>query len=138
MNNVIVTGRLVRDSQAYGTSDKLVIRNTIAVDGYQKGADKKTADFIPLVAFGRTAEFMQKYTKKGTSVVVRGHLHSGTYEKDGVKRSTLDVIVDNVEFGQGNNKAADSAPAAAAPAPAPAPTPAPTPASAYEDEELPF
>ena len=112
MNKVILMGRLTRDPdirQGQGEGSTVVSRYTLAVDRRFKrdGADQ-TADFISCVAFGKTAEFMEKYTHKGTKLVVSGRIQTGSYtNKDGQKVYTTDVVTDEVEFAE-SKKAADS------------------------------
>jgi len=106
MNRVILMGRLTRDpdirySQGEGTISNA--RYTLAVDRpvnrNNSGDDQPTADFIQCVAFGRTAEFVEKYLKKGTKIAVEGRIQTGSYtNKDGQRVYTTDVIVDRHEF----------------------------------------
>ncbi|MCR4746061.1 MAG: single-stranded DNA-binding protein [Lachnospiraceae bacterium] len=129
MNKVILMGRLTRDPdirQSQGEGSTVVSRYTLAVDRRFKrdGADQ-SADFISCVAFGKTAEFMEKYTHKGTKLVVSGRIQTGSYtNKDGQKVYTTDVVTEEVEFAE-SKKTADaydagssySAPSEASPAP---------------------
>ena len=105
MNRVILMGRLTRDpdvrySQGEGTISNA--RYTLAVDrnvSRNSGDDQPTADFISCVAFGRTAEFVEKYLKKGTKIAIEGRIQTGSYtNKDGQRVYTTDVIVDRHEF----------------------------------------
>lgn len=104
MNKAFLIGRLVRDPEVkYTTGDKptAVARFTIAVDRkFKRQGDDQTADFISCIAFGKTAEFIQKYFSKGMKIVIEGRLTTGSYEKDGVKHYTTDVTVENVEFAE--------------------------------------
>lgn len=95
MNKVILIGRLTKDAQLGYTSNsqKAVARFTLAVDRIGEGAD-----FIPCVAFGKQAENIEKYVKQGHKLAVAGHIQTGSYEKDGARVYTTDVIVDNAEF----------------------------------------
>lgn len=98
MNSVILIGRLTKDPETrYTTGDNqmAVCRFTLAVDRIGKD---KGADFIGCVAFGKTAEVIGKYMSKGRQMAVNGHIQTGSYEKDGQKRYTTDVIVDRMEF----------------------------------------
>lgn len=112
MNKVILMGRLTRDPEIrYSQSENstAVARFTLAVDRRFKrdGANEQTADFISCVAFGKTAEFMERYTRQGTKLVVEGRIQTGSYtNKDGNKVYTTDVVVENVEFAE--SKASDS------------------------------
>ena len=102
MNKAILMGRLTRDPDIRATQEGLSIaRYTLAVDRRSK---EKEADFIGCVAFGKSAEFAEKYLKKGTKVLVTGHIQTGSYtNKDGQKVYTTDVIIDDQEFAE--NKA---------------------------------
>jgi len=115
MNKVILMGRLTRDPEVrytQGESNTAVARYTLAVDRrFQKrdNPDAQTADFISIVAFGRSGEFAEKYLKKGTKVVVTGRIQTGSYtNKDGQKVYTTDVVAEDQEFAEskassGNN-----------------------------------
>lgn len=97
MNKWLGTGRVTREWEVRTTpSGTIVARNSIAVDsGY---GDNKRTDFINLTAFGKTAETLEKYGFKGQKMLIEGRIQTGSYEKDGVKHSTTDVIVDRSEF----------------------------------------
>lgn len=105
MNKCIIIGRLTKDidvrSSQSGTS---VAKFTVAVDRRTK---EKETDFINCTAFGKTAEVLQKYVRKGHRIGIVGHIQTGSYEKDGHKVYTTDVIVDDIEFLE---KKDDSAP----------------------------
>lgn len=100
MNNVILVGRLTRDPEVrYTDGGKSVAKFTVAVDRRFKQEGGQTADFISCVAFGKTAEFVEKYFKQGNKIGVEGRIQTGSYtNKDGVKVYTTDVAVENVEF----------------------------------------
>lgn len=119
MNKAILMGRLIRDpevrySQGQNGEQMAIARYTLAVDRKTKKAgDQQTADFINCVAFGKSAEFAEKYLKQGTKMVVEGHIQTGSYtNKDGQKVYTTDIIVDAQEFAE-SKKSAEEAPAAA-------------------------
>ena len=97
MNKWIGTGRVTREWEIRATaSGTTIARNSIAVDsGY---GDNKRTDFINLTAFGKTAETLEKYGFKGQKMLIEGRIQTGSYEKDGVKHSTTDIIVDRSEF----------------------------------------
>lgn len=99
MNNCSLIGRLVRDPDVRTTqSGTTVARFSIAIDsGF---GDNKRTDFPSIVCFGKTAEICEKYLSKGSQVGVTGRLQTGSYEKDGTKVYTTDVIADRVEFLQ--------------------------------------
>ena len=97
MNKWIGTGRVTREWEIRATSSGTTIaRNSIAVDsGY---GDNKRTDFINLTAFGKTAETLERYGFKGQKMLIEGRIQTGSYEKDGVKHSTTDIIIDRSEF----------------------------------------
>lgn len=98
MNNVILIGRLTRDPEMRQTDAMAIARYAIAVDRRKKGE----ADFINCIAFGKNAEFAEKYLHKGTKIAVRGHIQTGSYtNKDGNKVYTTDVVIDEHEFCEG-------------------------------------
>ena len=95
-NTTILLGRLTKDVETrYTASQMAVARFTLAVDRANK---EKGADFISCVAFGKTAEAMEKFTGKGLRIALQGHIQTGSYEKDGQKVYTTDVIADRVDF----------------------------------------
>ena len=104
MNNVVLVGRLARDPEVrYSQSDSsmAIARFTIAVDRRRasNAQDGQNADFISCVAFGRQAEFIEKYFAKGNRIGVAGHIQTGSYtNRDGAKVYTTDVVVDDAEF----------------------------------------
>lgn len=101
MNKVVLIGRLVRDSEMrYSASNTAVLRNTIAVDRRGRAQDgQPTADFIPITAFNKTAEFIQNYFSKGSRIAITGRIQTGSYDNaEGRKVYTTDVIVEEVEF----------------------------------------
>lgn len=104
MQKFIAIGRLTKDSEVRYTSGDnatAVARFTIAVDRKFKRDGEQTADFISCVAFGKTAEFIDKWFKKGDKIVVVGRLTTGSYtNKDGQKVYTTDVTVEEVEFAE--------------------------------------
>ena len=90
MNKVILMGRLTRDPEvrySQGESATAIARYTLAVDRrFNRNNDENSADFIGCVAFGRSAEFAEKYLRKGTKVVVTGRIQTGSYtNRDCVK-----------------------------------------------------
>ena len=111
MNKVVLIGRLTKAievRQTTGENPMAVGRTSIAVD---RRGNKGEADFINLVAFGKTAEAMEKYSDKGKKIAVDGHIQTGSYtNKDGQKVYTTDVVVDNVEFVEWKDKTDASAP----------------------------
>ena len=97
MNQWNGTGRLTMDPESKMTSgDLMIVSFTLAVD--RKGKDKG-ADFIPCKAFGKTAEVIAQYVKKGSMIGITGRIQTGSYDaKDGTKRYTTDVMVNEFYF----------------------------------------
>ena len=105
MNKVILMGRLTRDPEvrySQGEASTAIARFSLAVDRrFKREGEDQTADFINCVAFGRTAEFMERYARKGTKFVVEGRIQTGSYiNKDGQKVYTTEVYVENLEFAE--------------------------------------
>ena len=110
MNKVILMGRLTRDPEirySQGDNALAVARYTLAVDRrFNRNNDENTADFIGCVAFGRAAEFAEKYFHKGIKIAVTGRIQTGSYtNKDGVRVYTTDVVVEEQEFAESKNSA---------------------------------
>ena len=113
MNRVILMGRLTRDAEirySQGESSTAIARFSLAVDRrFRKEGDEQTADFINCVAFGRTAEFMDRFGRKGTKFVAEGRIQTGSYtNKDGQRVYTTDVVVESVEFAESKSAASGS------------------------------
>lgn len=106
MNKVLLIGRLTNDPEIkYTQEGNAIARHTLAVD------KKEGADFIGCVAFGKSAEFAEKYLKKGTKVAIEGRIQTGSYtNSDGKKVYTTDVVIEKYEFCE-SKKAEESAPA---------------------------
>lgn len=102
MNVVTLTGRLVKDPEVrYTNGGMSVAKFTVAVDRDFKKEGGQTADFPSVVAFGKTAEFIEKYFSKGKRIEIVGRLQTGSYEKDdGTKVYTTDVLAERVGFGE--------------------------------------
>lgn len=109
MNSVILIGRLVRDPEERQAGDLTITRFSVAVDRKVKKEGTQAADFPNVVAFGKTAEFISKYFHKGDRIGIVGRLQTGSYEKDGVKHFTTEVVADSVEFVESRKAAGDSA-----------------------------
>lgn len=126
MNKVILMGRLTRDAEvrySQGENASAIARCTLAVDRrFKRDTDEQTADFINCVAFGKTAEFFERFGRKGTKFVVEGRIQTGSYtNKDGQRVYTTDVVVETAEFAESKssgNGGSDSAPAPAPSSPA--------------------
>ena len=105
MNKVILMGRLTRDPDiryTQGENSMAVARYTLAVDRRRTSQDgQREADFIGCVAFGRQAEFAERYLHQGTKIAISGRIQTGSYtNKDGQKVYTTDVIVEDQEFAE--------------------------------------
>lgn len=102
MNKAILMGRLTRDPEVRYTSGeeaKAIARYTLAVDRRFKREGE--ADFINCVAFGRQAEFAEKYFRQGIKILVTGRIQTGSYtNRDGNKVYTTDVVVEEQEFAE--------------------------------------
>lgn len=100
MNSVALIGRLTRDPEVRWTQDQMAIANfSIAIDrGKDKNGNDRGTDFPRITVFGRQAENCEKYLKKGLLVGIAGRIQTGSYEKDGQKIYTTDVVADRVEF----------------------------------------
>ena len=109
MNKVILMGRLTRDLEVrYGAGENstAVARYTIAVDRRFKRDGEQNTDFIGCVAFGRNAEFAEKYLRQGTKIVLTGRIQTGSYtNRDGQKVYTTDIIVEEQEFAESKTAA---------------------------------
>lgn len=106
MNKVILIGRLVRDPEVRygGANNTAVARISLAVDRRFKQEGQPTADFINCLAFGKRAEFLEKYCSKGTKLVVEGSWQTGSYtNKDGQKVYTNECLIENCEFAESKN-----------------------------------
>ena len=150
MNKVILMGRLTRDPDirySTGESATAVARYTLAVDRRFRRDGDQTADFIGCVAFGRNAEFAEKYLHQGTKIVAVGRIQTGSYtNRDGQKFYTTEVVVEEQEFAESKSSSdsyAASHPQNSAAAPS-MPTPSAASADGFMnipdgiDEELPF
>ena len=99
-------GRLTKepDIRYGGANNTAVARITLAVDRRFKQEGQPTADFINCLAFGKRAEFLEKYCQKGTKLVVEGSWQTGSYtNKDGVKVYTNECLIENCEFAESKN-----------------------------------
>lgn len=126
MNKVILLGRCVRDPEvrySQGENASAVAKYSLAVDRRFKQEGQPTADFINCVAFGKQAEFAEKYLQKGTKIAVTGRIQTGSYtNKDGAKVYTTDVVVEEHEFCESKQTVETAKPSAYT-------TPQPTPSN---------
>ena len=107
MNSVQLIGRLSKDPQVSysSTTQNAVARFTVAVDRIPDKNGNRQADFIGCVAFGKTAEFIEKYFTKGKPIALTGRIQTGSYDKNGQKVYTTDIVADRVEFVPGSTSA---------------------------------
>ena len=112
MNKVILMGRLTRDPEvryAQGASQTTVGRFSIAVDRRFKRENEPEADFFNCTAFGKQAEFIERYLHKGTKIVVVGRIQNDNYtNKEGQMVYSVRVMVDEIEFAESKNASQNS------------------------------
>ncbi len=121
MNKVILMGRPTRAPEVRysdGVDPLAVARYTLAVNRRIKKNGEQDADFIPCVAFGKAGEFAEKYFKKGQLVAITGRLQVRSWDKDGERRWSTDVIVEEQYFAESKAAEEQSRPAAAQSKPA--------------------
>ena len=151
MNKVILLGRLTRDPEvrySQGPEPLAIVRFGLAVNRRFKRQGEPDADFFNCVAFGKTGEFTEKYFKKGQQISIVGRLQTGSYEKNGQKIYTTDIVVEEQFFADSKNAApvsdmGDGFGAPPMPSQAPAKPVAQTEEffaidESLEDEDLPF
>lgn len=152
MNKVILMGRLTRDPDirySQGENGTQIARYTLAVDRrfrrQNSDGNQQTADFISCVAFGRSAEFAERYFHKGIKIVVTGRIQTGSYtNRDGVKVYTTDVVVEDQEFAESKSVSDSNSGSYQAPSEKEAPEAGSGSADGFMnipdgiDEELPF
>lgn len=149
MNKVILMGRLTRDPEVRYTSGEnslAIARYTLAVDRKIRKDGDATADFINCVVFGKSAEFVEKYFRKGLKITIAGRIQTGSYtNRDGQKVYTTEVVVEDQEFAE--SKASSDSYVASHPRTSAPEASMPNPGTAAEgfmnipdgiDEELPF
>ena len=148
LNKIMIMGRLTRDPELRRTQSGTPVTSfSLAVDrDFKSQSGEKETDFIDVVAWRSTAEFVSKYFTKGRMAVVEGRLQIRDWtDREGGKRRSAEVIADNVYFGDSKRDAADgsyapaySAPAGRASAPAPADGHSDFAEIGEEDGDLPF
>lgn len=158
INRVNISGNLTRDPELrQTTSGTAILRFGVAVNDRrrnQSGEWEDVPNFVDCVVFGNRAEPLSRFLSKGSKVAVEGKLRYSSWERDGQRRSKLEVVVDEVEFLSprgtgaqgpqgGYQQSSQQQPSYTAPAPAPAPAPQSPPvqkppsADVY-DEDIPF
>ena len=105
MNHFVGLGRLTREPEVnYTQNGKVYCKFTVAIDRPFRKDQPKEADFIPCVAWGKTAETIGNYLAKGSKILLEGRINTGSYTaKDGTKKYTADVLLDRFEFVDSRN-----------------------------------
>ena len=138
MNQVSLIGRLTRDPEVrYGAaSQNAVARFSIAIDrGKDRDGNDRGADFPNIVCFGKTAELVERYLGKGRLVGITGRIQTGSYEKDGKKVYTTEVLADRVEFLDRGDKSENAGGGFSA---APSHSDVPSGFNQLTDDDIPF
>lgn len=111
MNKVILMGRLTKDPEVRYNGELAIARYNLAVDRKYKRDGEQTADFIGCIAFGKSAEFAEKYFRKGTKIAITGRIQTGSYtNREGQKVYTTDVVVEEQEFAESKASSQPSEP----------------------------
>ena len=101
INKAIIMGRLTADTELKTTQvGNSIVRFTVAVNRPKQKDKEQVADFIDCVSFGKTAEFVHNYFRKGSSIIAFGQVQTETYEKDGQKRKSVTLFCEGVQFGE--------------------------------------
>ena len=102
LNSVTIMGRMVKDPELrYTQSEKAVVNFTIACDRDRTANGEKQTDFVDVVCWGSTAEFVSKYFAKGSMIVAKGRIQQRSWEdKDGNKKYAFEVNAESVYFGE--------------------------------------
>ena len=101
LNNAVIMGRLVAEPELKVTGSGISVTSiTVAVDRrFNKQGEEKQADFIDVIAWRHTAEFICKYFRKGSMIAIQGYIQTRNYEdKNGNKRKAVEIVADNVSF----------------------------------------
>ena len=109
MNKVILIGRFVRDPEIrYTPNDRCCANFSIAVDRKYKQEGQQDADFPRVIAWGKTAEFIEKYFRQGMKIVIEGRIQTSKYtNKEGQTVYTTDVVAESVEFAESKSAASN-------------------------------
>ncbi|MBR2868216.1 MAG: single-stranded DNA-binding protein [Clostridia bacterium] len=101
LNNAVIMGRLVADPELRTTGSGISVTSfTVAVDRrFVRQGEERQADFIDIIAWRQTAEFISKYFRKGSMIAVQGSIQTRMYEdKNGNKRKAVEIVADNASF----------------------------------------
>ena len=110
MNKVILIGRLTRDPEIRSTTNSTMASFSVAVDRRFKQDGQPDADFPRVIAWGKTAEFIEKYFHKGMKIAIEGRIQTGSYQnQSGQTIYTTDVIAEAVEFVESKTEAKEAA-----------------------------
>lgn len=115
LNCVTLMGRLVAEPELRHTPNDVAVTSfTIAVDrDFVKSGTERKTDFIDIVTWRQTAEFVSKYFHKGQLIAVKGSIQTGSYEKDGVRRRIFEILADSVYFAEPKRSSASDSNSAA-------------------------
>ena len=149
LNCAVIMGRLTADPELRTTTSGISVTSfSVAVDrSYQRAGEERQTDFINVVAWRQTAEFVTRYFHKGSMIAVQGSIQTRNYEdKTGAKRTAVEIVADNVSFcgskaesgTTGGNMAATPSAAPVQQAPSFSTAGADDFMSAYMEDELPF
>ena len=120
INKVILMGRLTADPELKTSSNNVsIVQFTVAVNRryVSKDSNERQVDFIDCTAFNRNAEFLSKYFRKGSSIIVFGNIQVDVWkDKEGHNRRTTRVIVDELQFGESKNRDSSASASVASPA----------------------
>ena len=112
MNKIIIMGRLTRDPDiryTQGENQTAIARFSLAVDRRWKREGEPDADFFNCTAFGRQAEFAEKYLKKGTKIAITGRVQNDNYtDRNGQKVYSIQIMVEEMEFAESKSKNAEA------------------------------
>lgn len=113
MNKLILMGRLTRDPEirySQGSNPMAIARFSLAVDRrFKRAGDTAEADFFNCTAFGKQAEFVERYLKQGTKILISGRIQNDNYtNKEGQKVFSVQVIAEEIEFAESKKAATDS------------------------------
>ena len=104
MNQIILMGRLTRDPEirySQGANPTAIARFSLAADRRYKRENGPTADFFNCTAFGKQAEFVERYLKQGTKILLSGRMENNDYtNRDGVKIHSYQVVTESIEFAE--------------------------------------
>ena len=122
LNVVVLSGRLTADPELKTTTSGISVCSfSIAVERRYKSGEERQSDFINIVTWRSSAEFVSKYFKKGQMIAIRGSIQTRRYQdKDGNNRNAFEVVADEVQFADFARREGDAAPTASAPAATPA------------------